>query len=86
MISLAMFFWQCRASAVTMHLASSSARSNSGMAVISLRLFLTLRWPNRRPLSVAQALTITRGSSPWLSARRTVLPSSATTLSASEVV
>ena len=33
-----MVFWQCGASAVTMHPASSNARNNSGTAVISLAL------------------------------------------------
>ena len=57
MISRAVSFWQCRASAVTMQPASSSCRNSAGTAVISLLFSATNDWPSVSPLSVAQTLT-----------------------------
>jgi hypothetical protein len=51
------------------------------MAVISLDLPSTQRWPSTRPCSLPQALTGCSGdcSRPWSNERRSVLPSMATT-------
>ena len=79
MISRAVSFWQCRASAVTMQPASSSCRNSAGTAVISLLFSATNDWPRVSPFSVAQTLTRWRALWPASTARRTALPSKATT-------
>ena len=59
--------------------ASSSCHSSAGTAVISLLVSATNDWPSVRPLSAARTLTRWRGPWPASTARRTALPSSATT-------
>ena len=79
MISRATFFWQPIASMVTMQPLNSSTRSNSGTAVISLLLSATFHCPSTSPLPSAQALTIYLTLWSPFNARRSALPSRATT-------
>src|SRR3712207_5735588 len=69
------------ASRVTMLLARDSVLSSAGIAVISLDLPLTSRWPSTKPCSLAQALTRCSGpcARPRSKDRRRVLPSMAMT-------
>src|SRR3954452_6105417 len=52
------------ASSVTMLFSNASWSSSSGIAVISLDVSWTRRWPSTRPCSLAQALTRCKGDRP----------------------
>src|SRR3954469_25225017 len=69
------------ASRVTMLPCRANWSSNAGMAVISLDLSATQRWPSTGPCALAQALTMCSGARSCLRSneRRSVLPSMATT-------
>ena len=64
-MSRAMSFWHPMASIVINVLSSSICFSRRGMAVISLDLSSTATWPNAIPCSLAHALTMCSGPSPW---------------------